>query len=122
MLVCEDDPAVRRLLQLVLGRRAGHTVVLTATAEEAVEEASSMPPDAVLCDFLLGGRTAFDLVAEMRTNPDLVSVPVLLLTGADHVAADPRLTELGIVGVLRKPFEVARLAEQVEEAVASHAA
>ena len=100
VLLAEDDPVLRRYLEVVLGR-AGYRVTAAADGLEALKLALSSDIDAVVTDSVmprLGGR---ELCRLLRARPELASLPVVLLTGLGAEAqgreaaaqADARLTK-----------------------------
>ena len=115
VLVLEDDPDVRDLLELVL-TADGHRVDVCATPEELVDRAGAMPGALAVVDFW--GRSHRDLAADERD--ELVrlarTVPTILVTGrvwADRATGE----ELGLVAVVKKPFDVFELAQRVSHLV-----
>ncbi len=80
ILVCEDEPAVRRLARRALGRQ-GYSVLEAGTGVEALEvlEALSEPVDLVISDVVMPEMGGFELVSRLRQQyPDL---PVILMSG-----------------------------------------
>lgn len=100
VLLAEDDPALRRYLEVML-KRAGYRVTAAADGLEALRLALSTDIDAVVTDAVmprLGGR---ELCRLLRARAELASLPVVLLTGlgpeaqppAEAAHADARLTK-----------------------------
>lgn len=86
VLVCDDEPSVRRYLALVLDR-AGFDVVDASSASEALAILSEREVTAVLIDLVLPGGTGLDLLDELRRNPATESLPAVLLSGRETIAA-----------------------------------
>src|SRR3712207_5883288 len=104
VLVLEDDPDVRDLLELVL-TADGHRVDVCATPEEVVVRAGEMPGALAVVDFW--GHSHRQLAADERDELARVAgaVPTILVTG--RVWADRATGEdLGLVAVVKKPFDV----------------
>jgi len=100
VLLAEDDRALRRYLEVVLGR-AGYRVTAAADGLDALKLALSMDIDIVVTDAVmprLGGR---ELCRLLRARAELASLPVVLLTGLGAeggaaeagAQADARLTK-----------------------------
>ncbi len=100
VLLAEDDGALRRYLEVVLGR-AGYRVTAAADGLDALKLALSLDIDIVVTDAVmprLGGR---ELCRLLRARAELASLPVVLLTGlgaqaesSEEVAqADARLSK-----------------------------
>ena len=70
-------------------------------------------PDLILLDVNMPTMGGLEMLTMMRANPTLRSIPVIMLTSpADH-AVLPKLTALGIHGLLQKPFNEAALVEKI---------
>nr|PZN37058.1 MAG: two-component system response regulator [Bacillota bacterium] len=110
LLVVDDQPGVRRLLETVFSR-AGFQVLIAAGGAEALELARSRPPDVAILDLRMPG---LDGVETLRGLRELVpGLPVVLMTA---VGEDQRLAEamrLGAREAVTKPFDVFRLLERV---------
>jgi signal transduction histidine kinase len=65
VLVVDDDPYARDLINAVL-ERAGATVVAAASVAEALENLASWPPDVMVCDLVMPGDDGFALRAHTR--------------------------------------------------------
>lgn len=88
VLLAEDDPAVRRYLEVVL-RRAGYTVICAANGLEAIKVAMSSKVDAVVTDALMPLLNGHELCRYLRARPELAHIPILLLSGLEPNAAAP---------------------------------
>lgn len=76
ILLIEDDPLVRRGLQLALSRH-GHDVRTADTGEDGLRESGSAPPDLVVLDLMLPGIDGFEVCRRIRAAG---AVPVIMLT------------------------------------------
>ncbi|RKS09282.1 DNA-binding response OmpR family regulator [Nocardiopsis sp. Huas11] len=76
LLLIEDDPMVRRGLELALSRH-GHGVRTADTGEEGLELFLSAPPDLVVLDVMLPGMGGFEVCRRIRAVGD---TPVIILT------------------------------------------
>jgi two-component system response regulator MtrA len=76
ILLIEDDPLVRRGLQLALGRH-GHDVRVAETGEDGLVGFRASPPDLVLLDLMLPGVDGFEVCRRIRRDGE---VPVIILT------------------------------------------
>ena len=111
MLVVEDDPAIRALLQDVL-RDSGYTVAIAETGDQALEQMREQPPDLVLLDLMLPGMDGWTFLRTRERDRQLATVPILVIsavgpTGTGHAQ------ELGAPVFLHKPFDVSELLAEV---------
>jgi DNA-binding NtrC family response regulator len=116
VLVADDDRSLRSLISAAL-QRQGHSVLLAASADEAIRISTSPETsiDVLLTDLSMPGGSGISLATEIRAQrPDIA---VVLMSGwqvEEPVAGIPG----GEVEVLQKPFELSVLAAAVERAVA----
>ena len=101
VLVVEDDPSVRGLLQTILDDEALE-VILAADGEEGLELARTVDPDVVLLDVMMPGLGGPDVIRRLRRAD-----------GSAEVIA-PLRHELGPEAVLEKPFDITTLATRVK--------
>jgi serine phosphatase RsbU (regulator of sigma subunit) len=73
-----DVEVIRRFLE-----RKGYAVSPATSGEEGLALASRITPDAVVVDYRMPGMDGFEVVRRMKSDPQLRTIPVLLLTGAD---------------------------------------
>lgn len=113
VLILEDDPDVRGLLAFVFAED-GHRVEVCASPEHVLERAGETPGTLAVVDFW--GRGHQELPADERAELARLAraVPTILVTGrvwADGATA----TELGVLALVKKPFDIFDLAALVSE-------
>jgi len=111
ILAAEDDPDTRDLVARIL-QRAGHDVIPVADGESALREIRAHLPDLVLSDVDMPLVNGFLLCDEVRRDPDLRHIPVILATGIIN-PDDHRAAEVGAAAVITKPFTGGDLLTQV---------
>jgi DNA-binding response OmpR family regulator len=113
VLVVEDDPSVRGLLQTLLSAE-GYDVVTASDGLAGLVKATSSHPALVLLDLMMPDLGGVRVLEEMRDDPDLTDVPVIVVTG--KVDAVPSMRALlGDDNVFLKPFAVSELLARVGE-------
>ena len=113
VLVVEDDPSVRGLLQTLLAAE-GYEVATASDGLAGLVKATSSPPQLVLLDLMMPDLGGVRVLEEMRDDPDLADIPVIVVTG--KVDAVPGMRALlGEDNVFLKPFAVAELLTRVAE-------
>jgi CheY-like chemotaxis protein len=119
ILIADDSTTIRKVVQSVLGA-AGHTVLGAVQGREALELARSRRPDLVLCDVLMPELTGYEVAEALTHDPELRSIPIVLLFGAFEPFDEERAARCGAVGHLAKPFEPRLLLRRVEEVLLAH--
>jgi len=102
VLVADDDPAQRLLLQSVV-EQLGLRVVLAKNGVEAVECFKSCEPDLVLLDIkmpLMNGLQVSELIRQDKNGQD---VPIVLITGSDDHRSIKQAFDLGVTDFITKP-------------------
>ena len=89
VLVVDDEAANRHYLTRIL-EPAGFQVVLAAGGREAIELATSNPPDLVLLDLMMPEVTGFDVVEALRAHARTRETPIMILTARHLTEADKR--------------------------------
>jgi len=117
LVVCDDDPVIRYLLEVVLGKRGGHDVTAIEAASAVSAAVADKKPDLVLLDFMMPGLSGLDVAAELAADPETAGVPIVFLTGRADIA-DETFEDLNVVGVIEKPFDTATLATRLQEMIA----
>jgi two-component system chemotaxis response regulator CheY len=104
ILVVDDDSVIRELLAAVLEEESDHEVIVAANGQEALDQLSEHPIDAIVCDVNMPVMDGIELVRSVRANPDTEELPVLMISAA--VPASALEPELGVDLMLEKPFEI----------------
>src|SRR6266849_3947974 len=81
ILVVDDDPAIRRLIDLRL-QLADFEVITAAASEEALRLAAEAQPDAVILDVIMPVMDGFEVCRRIRANPGHQPVIVMLTARA----------------------------------------
>jgi DNA-binding response OmpR family regulator len=113
VLVMEDDPSVRGLLDTLLSSE-GYRVTTASDGIAGLLEAGAHRPAVILLDLVMPDLGGQQVLQELQANPLLAGVPVLVLTG--RLEAIPDLEDqLGRDRVFSKPFGVADLLSRIAE-------
>ena len=112
VLVVEDDPSVRGLLQTLLTAE-GYEVATAADGLAALQAASATLPALVLLDLVMPDLGGARVLERLRDDPVLSQIPVIVVTGHEDALPDVR-AQLGDDNVFLKPFAVAELLARVD--------
>lgn len=118
ILIAEDEPMQRKMLQILLTRKLGYKVISVVNGKEAVEHVQSSNVgdiNAVLLDIGMPVMDGFDALKAIRKyRPDL---PVLILTGSDDTNLAVRAIKDGASDFIVKPPEPAHLDIAIKNAI-----
>jgi CheY-like chemotaxis protein len=113
LLVIDDDDDIRTIVAMSLEMVGGYRVRSAASGAEGVAAAVAERPDAILLDVMMpdmDGPATFRKLQESEATSD---IPVVLLAARLPVGADDPYGDLGVVGVIAKPFDVMTLPDQI---------
>ena len=113
VLVVEDDPSVRGLLQTLLAAE-GYDVATASDGLAGLVKVTSSPPALVLLDLMMPDLGGVRVLEEMRDDPELAGIPVIVVTGKVDAVPGMRVL-LGEDNVFIKPFAVGELLARVGE-------
>lgn len=103
VLVIDDEADVRLLYRVNL-RHAGFEVLEADDGERGIAAALEHLPDVVVLDLMMPRVDGFDVLRALRTHPDAIEMPVLVLTADSRSDHHRRCYELGADDVMTKPF------------------
>src|ERR1700747_1129445 len=80
ILVVDDHPMIAGLMSQLLEQR-GYEVVTAENAEQALAEVRGQPPDLILSDVRMPGKSGYDFCRELKGDPATRLIPFVLITG-----------------------------------------
>jgi len=113
ILVVEDDPSVRGLLQTLLTAE-GYEVAVASDGLAGLVKAASHAPALILLDLMMPDLGGIRVLEELHSDPALKNIPVVVVTGKTEAIPSMRAL-LGDDSVFAKPFGVADLLVRVAQ-------
>lgn len=117
VLVAEDDPDIRDLVVFRL-ERSGWEVIEAGDGQQAIDLARDRVPDVAILDWMMPVKSGLEVVNEMRADPGLANIPVLILSAR---AQEPDIVQgftAGANDYLTKPFSPQELHHRVQALLA----
>jgi CheY-like chemotaxis protein len=116
VLIADDEPSVRLLIQATIGADDYH--ILEATdGNEAWSLIQEYRPSLVLLDVSMPGRTGLEILREIKAEPNLVATKVILLTASAQESEINAGLAAGADFYLTKPFSPRDLLSKIDEAL-----
>ncbi|MDQ3107881.1 MAG: response regulator [Actinomycetota bacterium] len=114
VLVVDDEADIRELVRLNL-ELDGHSVILAADGNEAIEFAVGEHPDVVVLDVMMPGKDGWQVLAEMKASidPVIAEIPIIMLTARADDLDRIRGSIEGAIRYLTKPFSPSELRDEV---------
>jgi CheY-like chemotaxis protein len=115
ILLIDDEKHISTVVKACLVTLGGWAVSMAESGQEGLLKAKQEQPDAILLDVMMPDMSGLTLLEKLRKEPLTKTIPVLLLTAKAQTSDRNGYTHLDIVGVITKPFEPLKLAEQIAE-------
>jgi adenylate cyclase len=103
-IVIADDNRVNRLLLARGLEKQGHTVVFAADGREALDLARRQPFDLLLLDVLMPELDGYGVLDELKRDPHLRDIPVIMTSALDELESVVKCVEKGAEDYLTKPI------------------
>lgn len=103
ILIAEDEPSILESLDFIL-RRAGWSIVSVTDGDAVIDSVVKLRPRVVVLDVMLPKRSGFDVLKQIRANPDTTATPVLILTAKGQQQDRRIAADLGADGFVTKPY------------------
>lgn len=113
ILIIDDEDDIREVAALSLEATAGWQITTASSGADGIRAAASARPHAILMDVMMPGMDGPTTFRQMQLDPDTAGIPVLLLTAKVQGVDQRRFADLGVAGVLFKPFDPLTLADQI---------
>jgi putative two-component system response regulator len=113
ILVVDDQPSIAGLMSQLLIMR-GYDVITASSVAEAEAEIRRQPPDLILSDVLMPGKSGYDFCRECKENPATRLIPFVLITGLSDSSDKLRGIEVGADDFLNKPVLAEELSARVK--------
>lgn len=113
VLYVEDDLVLQMLVARTLQKVSGIKVDICADGRSVAAKARECLPQLILLDVMMPDIDGPSVLALLRAEPDLATIPVAFITGKTRHDEVERLHALGAIGVIAKPFNPQTLASTV---------
>jgi two-component system response regulator MtrA len=113
ILVADDDVDIRELVEFKLSTM-GHEIVAVGDGAAAVDACRASKPDLAVLDVMMPGVSGLDAIKQIRSDPDLADLPVILLTARAQESDVETGFDSGADDYITKPFSPRELASRDE--------
>lgn len=113
ILVIDDEDGIREIIQICLEAVAGWQVFTAASGSEGLANAQSTLPDAILLDVMMPDMDGPTTFRQLRANALTQDIPTILLTAKAKISEQQQFINLGVTGVITKPFKAQDLVDQM---------
>lgn len=118
ILYIEDNVSNQRLMERLLARRPGVTLVTVATGQAGLDLARSAAPSIILLDLHLPDLDGNEVLRRLREDPGTRAIPVVVLSADAAPSRSKRLIAAGATAFLTKPLNIAEILELLDTTLA----
>lgn len=120
IFLVEDDPFLSALLKSRLTKE-GFDLIHVKDGEEAINLLRDIKPDIILMDIILPRKSGFEVMEELRADPQISSAPIMIISNLGQDSDIQRGKELGAVEYFVKAkISIDELIEKIKEFLESH--
>ncbi len=117
VLQIEDNPSNMRLVERIMSRRPNSRLITAMQGTIGLELARQHRPDVILLDLNLPDVTGHEVLRQLRADPRLADVPVIVISADATRGQIERVLAAGAQSYLTKPLDVQRFLDVVNEAL-----
>ena len=103
ILIVDDEEVIRKFLRIHL-TKLGYEVTEAEDGEKAIEKIGGGKFDLIICDVMMPNKNGWEVIKEVKSNPELNEIPIILLTAKNDDVDMFKGYELGADYYMTKPF------------------
>jgi len=108
LLIVDDDPQVRKLLEVLL-QHEGYETRSAVSGEDALTMIEEQHPDLILLDIMMPGMDGYQVASQLKSSAATSTIPIIMLTALNERDARLAGLEAGVEEFLSKPVDRAEL-------------
>jgi len=116
ILLVDDEPDLVTTVEYRL-RFANCDVITACNGQEGLEKATADKPDLILLDTNMPVMNGHEMLERLRADPDLKSIPVIMLTARCEPQDIAAASALGVSDYVTKPFDFTQLMDRIQTAL-----
>ena len=112
LLLADDSITIQKVVGIIFATE-DYDVTIVDNGDVALAKAREIKPDVLLVDAVMPGKSGYEVCEQIRRDPVLQRLPILLLTGAFEAFDEDKARKSGADDFISKPFESQNLIEKV---------
>ncbi|AND85117.1 response regulator [Clostridium tyrobutyricum] len=113
ILIVDDEEHICELIKFNLENN-GYKTIISHNGVDAISKVEKDMPNLILLDLMLPGMDGYDVCKEIKRNPNLFSIPIIMITAKGEEFDKVLGLELGADDYVTKPFSVRELLARVK--------
>jgi CheY-like chemotaxis protein len=118
VVLIDPSPMVAKFLQPPL-EKEGYEVIACQDGIDGLKLAYSCHPDVILCDMMMPRMDSYMFMYALKTHPDTVNIPVILMSAKNSAEDEHRARKAGFFDILLKPAMPVRVLVSIKKALAT---
>ncbi|MBK8398982.1 MAG: response regulator [Leptospiraceae bacterium] len=116
ILIVDDQVSIATILGSIL--KAGNFEIINAVNGEAgIQKAKELKPDLIIMDIMMPVKDGITAIKELREMEDFKNIPIFILSAKGGSHDTNLVEELGVCGLLKKPFSPGIILAEVKKAL-----
>lgn len=104
LLIVDDEPQVRKLLETLL-QHEGYQTLTAGSGEEALQLVAQQPPDLILLDIMMPGMDGYEVASQLKGDETTAGIPIIMLSALSEPSARVNGLEADAEEFISKPVE-----------------
>lgn len=117
VLLADDSVTIQKVVGIIFANE-DYELTVVDSGDAALQKAREIKPDVILVDALMPGKNGYEVCREIRRDPELSHIALLLMTGAFEVVDEEKNRQSGADDFITKPFESQSLIELTSRLIA----
>lgn len=113
VLIVDDEETIQTVVQFGIRMAAGWDVLAASSGLKGIQTAETEQPDVILLDVMMPEMDGIATFKALQSNPETQQIPVIFLTAKAQTAEKRQFNDLGVSGVITKPFNSLDLPDQI---------
>jgi CheY-like chemotaxis protein len=114
VLLIDDEEFIGQIVKSCIELFSNWQIITANSGEEGLISVATDRPDVILLDMLMPTMDGFAVLKKLQADPQLADIPVVLLTARVDLTESQKIAQLGVQGVIAKPFHPTKIVSQVE--------
>jgi CheY-like chemotaxis protein len=115
ILIVDDEETIQTVAEFGIRMAAGWEVIVVSSGAEGIRTAQAKNPDVILLDIMMPGMDGITTFKALQANTATEKIPVIFLTAKAQTAEKRQFNDMGVSGVITKPFNALDLPGQISK-------
>jgi CheY-like chemotaxis protein len=113
VLIIDDEESIQTVVQFGIQMAAGWHVLTASSGPQGIHTAQAELPDVILLDVMMPEMDGIATFKLLQSHPQTEQIPVIFLTAKAQTSEKRHFNDLGVSGVITKPFNSLDLPDQI---------